>query len=123
MMRDPFDENQEEAGTAEPGAPLTVEELALAHRPGQATGGVSSVCRPHGFVPGFRDEDTGCVYRARYRDGSPASMHVLDGLPGEVVLERDAGGHVTAVKSSLVAGFLLRGRFYSREEAAALIAA
>ncbi|WP_290652135.1 hypothetical protein [Aquisalimonas sp.] len=123
MARYLFDDNNEGAGMGEPDAPLTPEELAIERDWFEGTGGESSVCCDHGLVPGFSDEETGCVYRALYRDGSPAPMHVLDGLPDEVVLDRDADGHVMAVKSSLVSGFIFNGCFYTREEAAALIAA
>jgi hypothetical protein len=46
---------------------------------------------------------------------------MLDGLPTEWVVKRDPAGRVTAVKGSVVAGFLLGGRFYTREEAARVV--
>jgi hypothetical protein len=47
-----------------------------------------------------------------------APIHLLCGLPAEWVVSRDAAGGVSAVKPSIVAGFLRDGRFYTREEAA-----
>jgi hypothetical protein len=47
-----------------------------------------------------------------------APIHLLSGLPPEWVVTRDAAGGVSAVKPSIVAGFLRDGRFYTREEAA-----
>lgn len=45
-------------------------------------------------------------------------MHLLDGLPDEVVLARDVGGRITAVRRDIVAGFVRAEAFYTREEAA-----
>ena len=86
------------------------------------TGGVSCNCRHVGLCSAFRDSDTGHVYLSRFADGSPAPIHLLDGLPEEVVRARDARGRITAVKHTVVAGFLLRGCFYTRDQAARLLA-
>jgi hypothetical protein len=47
-------------------------------------------------------------------------MHILDGVPNEWVTERDGSGRIAAVKSSIVAGFVRNGIFYTREEASSL---
>ena len=86
------------------------------------SGGVSAKNRCYGFVPAFLDADTGAVYRARYADGRPAPMHLLDGLPEEVIAMHTVAGGVAAAKSSIIAGFLRDGRFYTREQAAAVVA-
>jgi hypothetical protein len=39
-------------------------------------------------------------------------MHLLEGLPLEWVVRRDASGRVVAAKASLTVGFLKSGRFY-----------
>jgi len=80
--------------------------------------GVSENNREQGFRAAFRDAASGAVVLACYRDGSPAPMHLLDGLPEDWVLERSDTGKVVSVKTSVVAGFVRRGRFYTREEAA-----
>lgn len=82
------------------------------------TGGRSEENRPLGFRPAFKDVASGVVYDSRFADGRPAPFHLLDGLPEEVVLERDSRGRVGRVKASIVSGFVLGGRFYTREEAA-----
>lgn len=82
------------------------------------SGGVSAGNRAFGFRPAFRDAQTDTVYASAFADGRPAPFHLLDGLPDEVVLGRDAGGRVTAVKGSVVAGFECDGKFYTRDEAA-----
>ncbi len=84
----------------------------------RGTGGTSAENRGAGFLPAFIDQATGRIYHSTTRDGRPAPIHLLDGLPGDIVTERDATGRVRAVKASVVAGFLLSGRFYTREQAA-----
>lgn len=85
------------------------------------TGRHSQENQRYGFRPAFIDVATGTVYRSCFADGHPAPFHLLEGLPDDVVAERDVDGQVTATKSSLIAGFVRHGRFYSREEAAGLV--
>ena len=54
------------------------------------TGGVSRENRRYGFRPAFMDLETAAVYPACFADGRPAPFHLLDGLPDELVLARDA---------------------------------
>lgn len=82
------------------------------------TGGRSQENRSWGFRPAFMDVMTHVVYRSCFADGTSAPVHLLDGLPEEVVASRDAGGHVVSAKASIIAGFERNGRFYSREEVA-----
>ena len=87
-----------------------------------ATGGVSQNNRCFGFRPAFRDAETGTVYPSLNAGGTPCPFHCLDGLPAEVVTERGAGGQVTCVKATLEAGFELEGEFYTRAQAADVVA-
>jgi hypothetical protein len=97
---------------------VTQGTLRRENRAWRGTGGTSEG-NPRGeFLPAFRDTASGKTYLARYADGTPAPMHLLDGLPEELVIRRDATGRTVAVKGSLVAGFLRGGRFYTREQAA-----
>src|SRR6266581_4756455 len=82
------------------------------------TGGRSQENQEQGFRPAFMDCATQVIFGSCYSDGQPAPVHLLDGLPDEVVIGRDEAGRVTAVKASIVAGFVRNGCFYSREEAA-----
>ncbi|NJN45811.1 MAG: hypothetical protein HC808_04265 [Candidatus Competibacteraceae bacterium] len=86
------------------------------------TGGVSINNRAAGFQSAFLDQATGCAYPSCYANGQLAPMHLLDGLPDELVLQRNAAGRTVAVKQTVVAGFLLAGIFYTREQAAQLVA-
>ena len=85
-------------------------------------GAVSWQNRWYGLSPAFLDSETGRVLPSRFSDGRPAQVHVLDGLPDDVVISRSGAGRVVAVKGSVVAGFVLGGRFYTREEAAREVA-
>jgi hypothetical protein len=98
--------------------PLTTKVLHQQNLAFQGTGGVSYGNRGQGFAPAFFDAETGTIYLARYADGRPAPMHLLDGLPRELVVDRDGGGKAMAVKHSLIAGFVRAGLFYTREQAA-----
>lgn len=98
------------------------QNVAIAKsRKRQSFGSRSQKNRRFGFRPAFIDATTGTIYESRFADGRPAPVHLLDGLPDEVVAERDGAGQVMAAKGSLVAGFVRRGRFHSREEAAHLV--
>jgi hypothetical protein len=97
---------------------LTPEMLEADNQLFAGTGGISQENRHCGFIPGFLDRETGAVYCSCWADGRPAPFHALDGLPDHLILERDCGGHITVVKSSVVAGFIRQGYFYTREQAA-----
>jgi hypothetical protein len=58
---------------------------------------------------------------SRFLDGNPAPVHLLDGLPDDVVVSRSESRQVTVVKGSLVSGFVRFGKFYTRDEAAAAV--
>ena len=97
---------------------LTRAGLAAEARVYRNTDGVSQKNRDAGFVPAFLDHETGCLCISRRVDGTPAPVHLLDGLPDAWVMHRSESGRVTAVKASVQAGFVRAGRFYTREEAA-----
>lgn len=103
------------------GVPLSEEDLRRQTTELRGTGGTSADNRHRGFLPAFRDSVTGKVYPSRHADGRPACVHLLEGLPADLVMERDAGGKVHAVKGSLEPGFTRGGYFYTREQAAALV--
>jgi hypothetical protein len=84
----------------------------------QNTGGVSQNNCQCGFKPAFRDNETGRTYRSCFANGRPAPLHLLDGLPDELVLSRNDKGHITAVRESVEAGFLCDQCFYTRVQAA-----
>ena len=75
-----------------------------------------------GFRPAYLDYSTLRIYPSRFGDGRPASTHVLDCLPDEVVVIRSPGGHVMATKMTLVAGYVREGYFYTRDKAVSLAA-
>lgn len=115
---EPVPSVQDGAGFSCSGGDLTCEVLAGQNRAFTGTGGVSQGNRGDGFEPAFRDRVSGMVYRSCFADGRPAPMHLLEGLPGDLAVSRDASGNVTGVKSRIEAGFLRDGAFYTRDEAA-----
>lgn len=66
----------------------------------------SAECAGH-FTPAFLDFSTMTVYVSRFADGRPAPIHVVEGLPPEVI-----------AKATLVAGFERGGFFYTRRAVA-----
>jgi len=84
----------------------------------QGSGGISAGNRSLGFRPAFRNLDTGHIYPSCFADGRPAPIHMIDGLPDELVITRSASGKVTAVRDSVQSGFVLDGCFYDRQQAA-----
>lgn len=92
---------------------LRIENLM--HR---GTGGRSEENRPLGFRPAFLDFATQRIYLSCYGNGMAAPVHVLDGLPDEVVIDRAPSGRVISAKPTLIAGFVRNGFFYTRRAAA-----
>jgi len=84
------------------------------------TGGISKENQSLGFSPAFCDTETGQIYLSCNKDGTPATIHMLDGLPEELIIERDQQDNIVAVKSSVIPGFVKDDKFYTREQAADL---
>ena len=84
--------------------------------------GVSNANRDQGFRPAFRDRETGAVYLSRHADGRPAAIHLIEGLPAELVERCDAQGRVIALRAAVEAGFVRAGRFFTRAQAVAAVA-
>ncbi|MDM0001071.1 hypothetical protein QTI24_20850 [Variovorax sp. J22P240] len=97
---------------------LILKEENMAY---QGCGGVSADNRCYGFRPAFRNTETGHVYPSRFADGRLAPIHMIGGLPDELVVSRSAAGGVISVKDSVQSGFTLNGRFYDRDEAASYL--
>lgn len=100
---------------------ITVGQMIRENRAYRGTGGVSHNNRSLGFAPAFLDTATGIIHLSRNPDGSPACCHRLDGLPENLIADRDAEGRVCAVQQTVVAGFERGGCFYTREQAARLV--
>jgi hypothetical protein len=105
-----------------PARVLSLARLRTQNRRYRGSGGVSAENRGAGFQPAFLDRRTGLVYLSQFPDGSPAPVHLLDGLPPQLVVQRTASGRVAAVRDSVVAGFVRDGRFLTRNETMAELA-
>ncbi|WP_207951945.1 hypothetical protein [Pseudomaricurvus alcaniphilus] len=101
---------------------VSKETLARENRQFQDTGGVSAVNRSHHFIPAFQDSASGKAYQSCFADGTPAPIHILEGLPDYLVCERSDEGDVKSAVDTVTAGFLYAGQFYTREQAAAALA-
>ena len=102
---------------------MSPQVLRRQNRQFHSTGGVSQENRSSGFLPAFLDSSTGAVYLSRFADGRIAPMHLLDGLPSEVVRKRTTSGRITAVCDTMIAGFIRDNQFYTRDEAASIVSA
>jgi hypothetical protein len=94
---------------------VPLHEESAAH-PG--TGGAGYRCALLGFRPAFFDPSTFAIHLSRFADGRLAPVHLLDGLPDEVVVDRSASGRAVAAKACLIPGFERDGFFYTRESTA-----
>jgi len=101
---------------------FTVKALQRQNLAFAGTAGVSQKNRRRGFRPGFFDRATGSVYLSCHPDGRLAPVHILDGLPDKLVIERTSSGQVAAIKGTVIAGFVMDGQFYTREQAAHMLA-
>jgi hypothetical protein len=99
---------------------MSVARLKLENLLYRGSGGRSAENRDLGFRPAFLDFATQRVYLSCYRNGLPAPVHMLDGLPDEVVIDRSSTGRVLGTKATLIAGFVRNGFFYTRRAAAKL---
>jgi hypothetical protein len=97
---------------------LSEDSLVKENQRYAGSGGISTNNREQGFIPAFLDMDTGTVYRSRFPDGRPAPVHMLSGLPEELLETGSQASNQHTVKSSVVSGFVLEDAFYTREQAA-----
>jgi hypothetical protein len=97
---------------------MTAELLRDDNARHAGTGGRSEENSSLGFHPAFYDFATQAIYPSRFPDGRLAPVHMLDGLPDEIVVDRAANGRVTSLKASVIAGFVRNGYFYTRAAAA-----
>jgi len=100
---------------------LCNDELARENRHFTGTGGISKENRSLGFIPAFCDMETGTVYPSCNKDGTPATIHVLEGLPAELVTAIDQHTKCVTLKASVIPGFIKDQEFYTREQAAELV--
>jgi hypothetical protein len=99
------------------------QRLARENESFRGSGGRSEENRDYGFRPAFFDYASQKVYLSRFADGTLAPMHIMDGLPEEVVVDRTPAGRVLRTRASLVSGFERNGMFYTRKAAARAVAA
>ena len=69
-----------------------------------------------GFMPAFQDVLTEETHLATYEDGTPAVLHVLDGLPEGWIAEWGEDGRADSVRTGVIAGFMRGGCFFTIDE-------
>ena len=69
-----------------------------------------------GFLPAFMDTESSEIHLSSYRDGHPAVIHIMDGIPETWVSEWDDEGQPVGLKKGIVAGFMRGGAFYTVDE-------
>lgn len=97
---------------------LTPSALQEENETFRGSGGISEGNRALGFKPAFYDMETGVSHPSLFASGMEAPMHVLDGLPSELVESRLENGKVAALKPGIISGFVQSNHFYTREQAA-----
>ncbi len=97
---------------------LTEETLRKENLAYVGTSGVSDGNRVAGFIPAFYDAETRRAEISRFANGQPAPLHLIEGLPPEWVEQRDSSGRITAIKQTVLAGFIRGDYFYTRSQAA-----
>ncbi len=75
------------------------------------------------FIPAFFDTQSNTIHLSRTCDGNIAAMHLLTGLAESIIDSRDSHGKITGIKKSVIVGFEKNGQFYTREQAAKIVAA
>lgn len=102
--------------SATKGVPMTEAALREEDERFEGSGGVSHPNHTLGFPPAFYEGHSGEAVPCPFANGTPAPVHVLEGLPEAwVVVARDARGRVIAVKPSVSTGFLYVGGSYTRD--------
>ncbi|SDX73310.1 hypothetical protein SAMN05421644_11137 [Allochromatium warmingii] len=71
-----------------------------------------------GFLPAFRHLETGEIRLCQLADGRIARRHLLDSLPDDWILERDASGRPAALVSEIEPGFLRGIQFWTLQNLA-----
>ena len=82
------------------------------------TGGRSQENSSLGFKPAFFDFQTQTIYPSLFADGRPAPIHILEGLPEEIIADRAPTGRVISLNATVISGFVRNGFFYTRAAAA-----
>lgn len=71
-----------------------------------------------GFLPAFRHLETGEIRLCQLADGRLSRRHLLDSLPDDWILERDASGRPAALVSEVEPGFLRGIQFWTLQNLA-----
>lgn len=76
-------------------------------------------CAPAGFIPAFRHQQSGEIRLSLLENGDAASVHLIGGLPRHWLTDHGRGRPAYRLATGIIAGFVRKGRFYSRKQALA----
>ncbi|MGH1461300.1 MAG: hypothetical protein ACRBB6_04625 [Neptuniibacter sp.] len=97
-------------------------KLVRENRQFSGTSGISQNNSGSGFVPAFKNSESGEVEISRFCDGRMAPFHLIEGLPDHWIAEWDHQGRAIEIKNTVVSGFVRLGEFFTRQEAAESVA-
>ena len=72
-----------------------------------------------GFAPAYLNSETGEMMLSTFANGSPAPIHLLEGLPANWVTAQTEAGNPGGLKETVVSGYIRDDKFFTREHAAA----
>jgi hypothetical protein len=72
-----------------------------------------------GFAPAYLNSQTGEMMLSTFANGSPAPIHLLEGLPADWVAAQTEAGKTGVLKDTVISGYIRDNRFFTREQATA----
>ena len=73
-----------------------------------------------GFAPAYHNSETGEILLSSFANGTPAPVHLLEGLPANWFTVKNAHPTPGLLRESVRSGYTRDNVFYTREEATAL---
>lgn len=71
----------------------------------------------NGFTPAFLNAESGDIAFAKFANGFPAPVHIVEGLPENWFKQPNKKSGKEDLKQEIVSGFIREGHFFTREEA------
>lgn len=69
------------------------------------------------FIPAFYDALSHTVFLSCYKSGQLAPIHVLEGIPDNIIKNRTLTNNRGESKNSLIIGFIFKNKFLTRKQA------
>ena len=72
-----------------------------------------------GFAPAYFNSETSETMLSTFANGSPAPIHLLEGLPADWLVSQTDAGKPGALKDAVISGYIRDNKFFTREQATA----